>query len=1653
MGVRATVGQADLQTLITDVADRYGDVESVPQADLDFVVKILQAMINKDFKFRWNPELLIPTADNLLCRVANVVFDDVGAQTKPSGTLGAEPTDGNGSNTSSYKFVSSKITRNMADMLQISMLSTRSWNDQKVSWSQTQEEDIVGRIVNIMNDYDHSSIFTEFLQNAADAGATKCCFMLDQTSYPRSKLFRPRMATWQGPALVIYNNAEFTEDDFIALSKIGVGSKRGDSSKIGRHGLGFNSVYHFTDVPSVVSGEYIGFFDPQRQYLAKSRNAEGVLEAQGGQRGNFVKLNREVLSDQLAPYKGIFGCDMESHFKGTIFRIPIRTVDTQQSNNQKQPNEQNRGLGRTWTLTQIQEILRSWIEDVKVGMLFLKGMETILIDDNLRNNTSFKWTATKSVKAGGGGLSHTTPDNHAEPKQYDTSVVEIKVSKTTAHTPSIETLRWFIHTEQAFLQESPNHIKDLAQKNRWNTDRGIAIPLNFNYKSGEFHGRLFTHLPTPIPTGLPFHIHGVFALTSNRKGLAGGTERTDRLDPKRIWNRYLMQEFIPATVANAFEKLVKWMFRADTQGGPKARDIEDTIEQYFKFWPTIADTDGVHAQNFINTFVERFIRKSYSHLIFPCRFAHKTPQISLHAGKDVVFTGLNLNNAPGNIKRFICGQLQLKNHNTCDCSDKIQIQIERYWKSSNSNALDFRQIDPELVRGLIREDPKFIPQWFKSEEEKRWILGFVLKVLLESQGMAVALRSLDGLAVIPLRNGEWKKLEMSRSTVYYTTKPGMSELINGNNILVDEGLFKNVKDPKPGEVPEVDLEQIIVRLVKDASCCIKEMLPEKFTELICTENPNGVRSDLRYELWRFLKDYADLGPFGELPILQTLDGNIKPLKCAFQGLEISIDDVALKQNVSKLTPLLLELGVVMLVATQNNDNPYLLKHAPKAKRVPVLEQIARRSINSWPENRVITPEEAKILREMIQSCSANDIKGIASGLGHLRIWYSWGFSRYAPLICAHGSFFREGRGFDWNNLGDFTDLIRLPDTNHNDTNHDDIKHFAAMGARALSIVQAVKTRILPLFQNGSKEYVGEAKKAYVQIFEEVIRSVKSKKNPEAKNILQVDRSIPTLNGSFRCSSELFAVDDVLCRTIFGDKPANFPDESMRDIVSRDKHLFIFQDSSNQGVVHQCAEHVLNMTQGYTGIKPDVIRSIATTMVDFIYKNESLNIDWLDPRWKIVPTEIAMKPLDLTRVPDVPKYQSFGELMNPAWQDVVWTQCAFFPENLKPSPQFKSRYPRIGTPTAVMVVDHLKVLVTDLAPKMTQPDQQLAFNAEILRVYKTLSDVATGHNSVAIKRLLEGFHKPYLLKGHHTNPSALESWLWPRQLMLDVENSVRNVWPVPQELLPFRPFLVAVGVLQMQTVEGSVKVSARRKVSEIETRLLNCFEAQDQHSGFMDVRFQFANGRQILAHKVILVHENEYFTRFFTGIWAQYTKRDPLDPGVAIINLSNQEETYEAFYGLLYFFYADDLLDSNGPINPPPNNTVTEPDNDNADELRDRVQYLMELLHLANQYQTHRLQELVAQEMLVDKMVVTYGNVFNIRDHAEQAQCSVIQEYCEKYMRKNLDSLQTYVDGELKLFRDGLQELIGDDDGAQRAALKADIEGLENNLKILRRLGP
>eukprot|EP00438_Fugacium_kawagutii_P021886 Skav219751 [mRNA] locus=scaffold569:209972:210691:- [translate_table: standard] len=196
-----------------------------------------------------------------------------------------------------------------------------------------QKEDLTVRLSNILQDYAFGpGVFRELLQNADDAGASRFALYADAVyhsgycqdsideNHPTG-LLDPRLASWQGPAVMAFNDAVFSDQDFEGICRVGASIKRSDDTKIGRYGLGFNATYHLTDVVSFVSNDQFCIFDPHRRHLPS--NLPGLQLV-------LTDTSRTQFSAQLAPFSDVQSAESgdrpwASQSSGSIFRLPLRT--------------------------------------------------------------------------------------------------------------------------------------------------------------------------------------------------------------------------------------------------------------------------------------------------------------------------------------------------------------------------------------------------------------------------------------------------------------------------------------------------------------------------------------------------------------------------------------------------------------------------------------------------------------------------------------------------------------------------------------------------------------------------------------------------------------------------------------------------------------------------------------------------------------------------------------------------------------------------------------------------------------------------------------------------------------------------------------------------------------------------------------------------------------------------------------------------------------------------------------------------------------------------------------------------------------------------------------------------------------------------------
>ncbi|PKU41581.1 sacsin-like [Limosa lapponica baueri] len=376
-------------------------------------------------------------------------------------------------------------------------------------------EPITLRLRNILREYgEEGDIFTEMVQNAEDAGATVCRFLLDLRCHRKatSGLLDPGMAACHGPALWAYNNALFTEDDFQNITRVGAATKEGRAGQIGRFGLGFNSVYRVTDVPAVLSGETLLIFDPNGTHLSKHVARAGSP----GIRLDFSSRPRilRAFAEQFWPYHGIFGCRLPEPgpFPGSLFRLPFRTEEeavTSQVCSQAFGTERIKSLGA------------SFLGSNRLLLLFLRGVREMSLE--------------------------MLPDT----------------ATSAEDTVPLATLRRKEIRDLGAPGEPPSWaaIEQLTARGKW-------VP----HLDAE-EGQVFCHLPMPVASGLPIHVHGAFSILSNRKGLWDTAERGE-------WNRVLLRNAVPAAWLRALDHL-----RTMHEAG------ELETYEYHVFWP---DTNTAH---------------------------------------------------------------------------------------------------------------------------------------------------------------------------------------------------------------------------------------------------------------------------------------------------------------------------------------------------------------------------------------------------------------------------------------------------------------------------------------------------------------------------------------------------------------------------------------------------------------------------------------------------------------------------------------------------------------------------------------------------------------------------------------------------------------------------------------------------------------------------------------------------------------------------------------------------------------------------------------------------------------------------------------------------------------------------------------------------
>ena len=429
-----------------------------------------------------------------------------------------------------------------------------------------QREELTWRIKNILHDYPLDVTFLkELLQNADDAKATKMYVILDKRTHGKNQILSERWAELQGPALLVWNDSDFTDKDLKGIQKLGLGSKRGDTESIGQFGIGFNVVYHVTDCPSFITrGNILCVFDPHCRYVP------GADKICPGRQYDVDDNFWNNMSDLQSAYlQDSFPKQLSCLKKGSLFRFPLRStieqIETSEIIDAKKSTE-------PLTSEVMEGKVVNWMCQIKDALLFLNHLtqfEFYIIDGE---SYEFQCKTSYKVHLDDSAL-------HARSSLHDI-FSKFKESKQPQVVTYPLTIKTVITEEKWLIQQGVGDLQNCSQNwlyiDKTLPKHGIAAPIQHHE---HLNGKLFCFLPLPVQTGLPVHINGQFALSSNRCSL-WNSDRSN--DSQRNWNSFLIE-----AIASSYVHFLTQArdYYVNLEGYQSLDDLFTAVNCYYNLYP------------------------------------------------------------------------------------------------------------------------------------------------------------------------------------------------------------------------------------------------------------------------------------------------------------------------------------------------------------------------------------------------------------------------------------------------------------------------------------------------------------------------------------------------------------------------------------------------------------------------------------------------------------------------------------------------------------------------------------------------------------------------------------------------------------------------------------------------------------------------------------------------------------------------------------------------------------------------------------------------------------------------------------------------------------------------------------------------------------
>ncbi|GES91935.1 sacsin isoform X1 [Rhizophagus clarus] len=1570
MGVRDEIGVKDLITIIRNTIK--GNKDKVLSAnELNNVIRIIEqiAKIQKENrregdKLEKLDGLLIPSNENMLIELHEIHFDDMDDR------LDEEMR-------SNLKITHNLVTLDVARELEIQTLTGKIYGNSyagDIDWkTYEQNESLTTRIKNIIKDYSINSLFKEFLQNADDAKATRFFVIVDEReaneNSAQKTLFSEEMKDWQGPAIWIYNDAEFSPEDFQSLIKLGVGGKSHDDTKIGKFGIGFNCAFHVTDLPSLVSGRYIAFLDPNARYLP----AQGYPPRRPrGTRIDFIdKEFKKSFPGQCYPYEAL-GCDFSEEFKGTLFRLPLRTLNL---------------AGKseiTNRVIEINEILRVFnsVEGNK-EMLFLRNIESCGLHRLREKIPQLIWKAQINLSDTHRDIRRSVTD---KPQIYQLDI-ELNLNFDSEKKKKISQI-WLLCTGgQEKIKPEFRDLKKFAKEKRLKSRGGVASllvqsdekPLD-NLKAEsypdppELRGEMFSYLSLSMISNLSVHLNCNFSLSTARSSILQPDSdflQADCVDAK--WNRYILYEILPELHIKLLEEIAK--LEEIRHKKDKSNFIPHLTNN---FWP-------------IGKNLTMDLYKSYGlNVIRSLTFdKYKIFWTEANGGKFVSLSDARIINKEDTVIADILVNLHHPVPIVKLDEDKIEQlnEIVGYKKFPISGKLVCEELRLRNQKNSIIHE-SIIKKNKHIHDSLFQLLDFILKD-------KNSFRVLTGLPLVPLSDGSVGKF----GEVYYVGKQKHLDLFP--NASSSKFIFTKLPENLQ-KIFNDDEFSLLTKIKKFDAPAILDLLEYELTSVKeLSWDPNGKSipniSWLK-EIWSKLNkdaeniDFIRLSKFPLLPVIKPSDILVQP--------DTKKPLLYVPENGHTLFPVLVKLKVRftnMIVPDNANENlkrcivdcsPINIIHSLEITRSSLnltmkeLFEHGNLSSSDYEKLRTFIKENLEVLEEYGQVQEK-----FTSILKSLPIW---------PIHSCEDNYIDATSG----NL--FTYKLRFfsffQNTDIYKCNESDFNALKKLGATLIGELEYIVRHIIRPISTMTP--VPTPSKEYIAFLQDVLSS---ENHQEIELFIKHYPLIPNKSlTAFVKADTLYDTNILLFRSIFAERDLFLPPELQntpyclealgRMGLNREINCSTFID---------CAEEIESQIQ-QEGIPANVIRDRAKNLVRYLYEHvDTLNFNsgqWRKIlRIKFVPSEKNIKGQIYQSPKETSGFEPFEKLCSHKHKNVCWTQCPLFDESVEPTKFsfFNDNYPEIGNPSTENIIEHwffvIKQIRSSAWNSKRSMDDYESIKGVIKEIYKILNEISQNKNNDTLIRLKinNPDKKLFLNDDYPFDIFDKENWVAGRDLIFGLQEDIKEgMYKVKDCLKEYKELLLLAGARELIDLKSDRKIRKHDQKDALIKVLLKKFIDQrdnDHH----DVIFVVGDEKaRIGANRYVLSAASTHFERMFCGGLSESTESK--------IEVIIKDIRPEVFQVLLRWLYGQPFEEATKSILRNP-----EEFNKTDQECYETyfLSFLVDVLKVTDIYSVERLKDEV-EDIIITGSFISVCNVCEILLWSKECKATQLKNHCKKYIELN-----------------------------------------------------